>query len=63
MFLLLLFSRYYANLVTKMMLSQELSLSFYIGLSAEIICPLLFYTLLIASLQKIAQSIFTKLPS
>ena len=51
---LLMFSRYYANFVTKMMLLQDFSIFLYLGLAAELVCPLLFYSILIISIQKMA---------
>ena len=60
---LLMFSRYYANFVTKMMLVQDFSLSLYLGLGAEIVCPILFYSILIISIQKMAGEILNRLPS
>ena len=43
------------------MLAENYSPFFYISLVASVGCPIIFYSILIFSLQKLAHSIFTKL--
>ena len=59
---MLLASRFYNNTVIHSMIASDLHPSIFIGIAAQLITPLLFYITLIFSIQKVAQSLFTKLP-
>ena len=63
LYFLVIASRYNSNLVTSHMLADDFDSLHYLGLTSQILSPILFYFLLIIVLQKVSLSLFIRLKS